>query len=156
MSLTLNTSIGPIKIELFIDECPEACENFLKLAASGYYENIPFHRILPSYIIQSGDPTHTGNGGASIVGTPVTVAPFGDFDKPGYLAYAESEEVGSQFFITAVPAPELAGKYTAFGHVIFGLNNVQSISRMPTLEDHIPVRPVMLKSITIHANPLAT
>lgn len=155
MSLTLHTTLGDIKVELFCEECRAACENFMMLCASGYYDHCPFHRVLQNYLIQTGDPTFTGDGGSSITGEKIPVEPFGDFSTPGYVAYAETEGVGSQFFITACSAPELAGKYTAFGHVIYGLNNVIAFSRMPTFEDHQPIRPAAIKSITIHANPLA-
>ena len=155
MSISLNTSVGEIKIELFCEECPEACDNFLKLAASGYYNDCFFHRILPSFLIQTGDGSRKGDGGTSISGEPMNFKPFGDFSQPGLVAYAERENIRSQFFITASKAVELTGKYVAFGHVIYGLNNVQSISRIPTLEDHFPIRSVTIQSITIHANPLA-
>ena len=155
MSISLNTSIGEIKVELFCEDCPAACDNFMKLCASGYYKNCIFHRVLANYLIQTGDPTYRGDGGESIEGSPVHVDPFGDFSEAGILSYAEIGEVRSQFFITAVPAPELAGKYTAFGKVIYGMNNVESIARMPTFEDHLPIRSVQLNSVTIHANPFA-
>ena len=155
MSVSLNTSIGEIKIELFCEDCHDAVENFLMLAASGYYNRCKFHRILASYLIQTGDPSLKGDGGSSIKNEPFDFKPFGDFSVPGIVAYAETEKIGSQFFITAREAPELNGKYVAFGRVIYGLNNVQAISRSPTFEDHFPIQPVTIQSITIHANPLA-
>ena len=155
MSVSLHTSYGEIKIELYCEDCPDACRNFLMLAASGYYNNCIFHRILSSYLIQTGDGDKKGDGGFAIAGEPLNCEPFGDFSEPGIVAYAETESIKSQFFITAANASELNGKYIAFGHVIFGLNTVQAISRMSTLEDHSPIRPVTIQSVVIHANPLA-
>lgn len=66
MSITLQTSHGDIKVELFCETCPKACENFLALCASGYYNNTIFHRNIKKFIIQGGDPTNTGLGGNSI------------------------------------------------------------------------------------------
>jgi peptidyl-prolyl cis-trans isomerase-like 3 len=155
MCVSLNTSVGEIKVELFCESCPEACDNFLKLAGSGYFENCIFHRVLSNYLVQTGDPTYRGDGGRSIEDEPIRVEPFGDFSEAGTVAYAEIGEVRSQFFITAAPAPELAGKYTAFGRVIYGLNNVKAIARMPTFDDHLPIRSIQMNSITIRANPFA-
>eukprot|EP00606_Chrysophyceae_sp_TOSAG23-5_P000824 GSChrysophyteH2.ASY1.ANO1.101.1 assembled CDS len=66
MSLTIHTSLGPIKVELFCELVPKACENFLKLSASGYYDNLTFHRCMAGFMIQGGDPTGTGKGGESV------------------------------------------------------------------------------------------
>lgn len=68
MSLTLNTTLGPIKIELFCEEAPKTCMNFLGLAASGKYNNTKFHRVISGFIIQGGDTTGTGKSGESIYG----------------------------------------------------------------------------------------
>ena len=66
MSVTLHTDVGDIKIELFCELCPKTCENFLALCASDYYDNCLFHRNIKGFIVQTGDPTHTGKGGTSI------------------------------------------------------------------------------------------
>ena len=70
MSVTIQTSLGNIKVELFCETCPKACENFLALCASGYYDNTIFHRNIKGFIIQGGDPKGAGNGGKSIFGVP--------------------------------------------------------------------------------------
>ncbi|KAH0792363.1 peptidyl-prolyl cis-trans isomerase-like 3 [Histomonas meleagridis] len=155
MSLTIHTDVGDIKVELFCDEAPDACKNFLALCASGFYNGLAFHRIIPGFLIQTGDNSKTGIGGRSALGESVEVQPTAKFNEPGVLGYAEKESVRSQFFITVSPQPQLNGEYCGFGHVIFGLNNVESINRIPTLEDFYPIKPVRIKSITIHANPFA-
>jgi len=70
MALTLHTSLGDLKIELFIHEAPKACANFLALAAAGKYDETPFHRNIKGFMIQGGDPTGTGKGGDSVWGGP--------------------------------------------------------------------------------------
>ena len=68
MSITIQTNLGSLKVELFCETCPKACENFLALCASGYYDNTIFHRNIKGFIIQGGDPKGAGNGGKSIYG----------------------------------------------------------------------------------------
>ena len=155
MSVTIHTTNGDIKIELFCDECKDACLNFLALCAKGYYNGCQFHRTIPQYIIQTGDPSLRGDGGETFNGENCVFEPLGDFQTAGCVGYADENYFRSQFFITAIPAPELSGKYLAFGKVIHGLNNVISISRLPCFEDFSPMIPVIITKVTIHANPLA-
>ena len=155
MSLTLHTTIGDIKIELFCEEEPDACLNFLALCASGFYNGLVFHRIIPTMLIQIGDDSNTGLGGRSALGESVKVSPTSFFNEAGIISYAETENVRSQVFITVSPQPQLNGVYCGFGRVIFGMNNVVSINRIPTLSDNFPIKQVKVKSVTIHANPFA-
>jgi len=134
--VVLETTQGVVEITLMPDVAPKACENFTKLTEKGYYNGIIFHRVIPEFMIQCGDPTGTGRGGASIWGKP-----FGDevradvkFDKPGILAMANSGPGtnGSQFFITTAATPWLNMRHTIFGTVTSGYDVVQKIEKTPT------------------------
>jgi cyclophilin family peptidyl-prolyl cis-trans isomerase len=127
---TLNTNVGDISIELFDEDAPETVANFKKLAADRFYDGVIFHRVIPDFMIQSGDPTGTGSGG-----------PGYSFDdesnehriERGALAMANSgpDTNGSQFFIvTADACPWLDGKHTVFGRVIAGLEVADAISEV--------------------------
>jgi len=118
MSVTLHTTHGDLKLELLVEIAPLACENFLALAASGYYNDTLFHRLVPKFIIQGGDPISTGRGGQSIWGghfkneVKVTCR----HDRRGMVSMANSgvDTNASQFFITLAKAPSLDMKYTLF------------------------------------------
>lgn len=108
----LQTTMGDIHIELFIDDTPKTCENFIKLSRKGYYDGVIFHRVIKGFMCQTGDPNGDGTGGQSIWGNY-----FADelcpekhrFDKPYLVAMANRgpNTNGSQFFITVVPCPWL-------------------------------------------------
>ena len=125
---TLHTSEGPIEIELFPEEVPKTVENFTKLAGDGFYDGVIFHRVIPDFMIQGGDPTGTGSGGPGYQ--------FEDeFNQHrverGALAMANAgpNTNGSQFFIvTADACPWLDGKHTVFGRVTGGMDVVDAIS----------------------------
>jgi peptidyl-prolyl cis-trans isomerase B (cyclophilin B) len=125
---TMHTSEGPIEIELFPNEAPKTVENFTKLAGEGFYDGVIFHRVIPDFMIQGGDPTGTGTGGPGYQ--------FEDeFNEHkverGALAMANAgpNTNGSQFFIvTADSAPWLDGKHTVFGRVTSGQDVVDRIS----------------------------
>jgi peptidylprolyl isomerase len=130
-TVVLETTQGTIEIKLMPDIAPKACENFTKLVEKGYYNGIIFHRVIKGFMLQCGDPTGTGRGGASIWGKP-----FGDevnadvtFNKPGLLAMANSgpNTNGSQFFITVAKTPWLNMLHTIFGEVIIGYDVVEKI-----------------------------
>lgn len=122
------TGAGPIYVDLFQDAAPETVNNFVFLAQNGYYNNTTFHRVIPDFMVQGGDPTATGTGGPGYA--------FGDefagylnFDRPGLLAMANAgaDTNGSQFFITTVPTPHLDYRHTIFGEVLDGMQNVAAI-----------------------------
>ena len=124
MSVTLHCDCGDIKVELFCEQCPKTCENFLALCASGYYDECTWHRIIKGFMCQTGDPTGTGKGGESIWG-----GHFRDEIKDvlkhksrGVLSMANSgpNTNASQFFITFAAQSSLDLKYTVFGKVIDG------------------------------------
>ncbi len=127
-SATLHTSEGPVELELFPGEAPKTVENFVKLAGEGFYDGLTFHRVIPDFMIQGGDPTGTGSGGPGYQ--------FEDeFNEHkverGALAMANAgpNTNGSQFFIvTAEACPWLDGKHTVFGKVTAGQDVVDRIS----------------------------
>src|SRR2546423_1456738 len=129
---TLHTNHGAIELELFEGEAPKTVENFRKLAEDGFYDGVIFHRIIPDFMIQGGDPTGTGSGGPGYS--------FEDEfnDHPvvrGALAMANAgpNTNGSQFFIvTADACPWLDGKHTVFGQVTNGMDVVNAISAKET------------------------
>ncbi|HEY7344565.1 MAG TPA: peptidylprolyl isomerase [Gaiella sp.] len=125
---TLHTNHGPIEVELFADDAPKTVENFRTLAADGFYDGVTFHRVIPDFMIQGGDPTGTGSGG-----------PGYQFEdeinhhkvERGALAMANAgpNTNGSQFFIvTAEATPWLDGLHTVFGRVTSGLEVADAIS----------------------------
>ena len=129
---TMHTNHGPIELELFEDDAPKTVENFRKLAADGFYDGVIFHRVIPDFLIQGGDPTGTGTGGPGYT--------FEDeFNQHrivrGALAMANAgpNTNGSQFFIvTTEAAPWLDGKHTVFGQVTAGMEAVDAIEGLPT------------------------
>lgn len=122
--MIIETNQGNIEVRLFSKVAPKAVENFIRLAESGYYNNTSFHRIIPTFMIQGGDPKGTGTGGESIWKTNFQdeYSPTVLFSKPGYLAMANRgpNTNGSQFFITTAKTPWLNHKHTIFGEVIGG------------------------------------
>ena len=144
----LETNQGNIEIELKNDIAPKACENFVKLIEKGYYNGLIFHRVIKGFMIQGGDPTGTGMGGASIWGKSFEdeVSPQAKFDTAGILAMANSgpNTNGSQFFITCAKTPWLNMRHTIFGEVISGLEVVQKIENTSVDGDD---RPIALQKI---------
>ena len=130
---TIHTEKGDIDLELFAREAPLAVNNFIFLAQNGWYDDITFHRVIPGYIAQAGDPSGTGYGtpGYAFVNE---ISPKLRFDKAGVLgmANAGADTNGSQFFITMNAAPQLDGKYTIFGQVISGMEVVESLTARDT------------------------
>ena len=125
---TLHTNHGPIEVELFEDDAPKTVENFRKLAGDGFYDGVVFHRVIPDFMIQGGDPTGTGMGGPGYTFEDE----FNDHKvERGALAMANAgpNTNGSQFFIvTTQAAPWLDGKHTVFGRVTGGMDVVDAIS----------------------------
>ena len=127
---TVQTNKGTIEVELYDDDAPKTVENFRSLAGKGFYDGVIFHRVIPDFIIQGGDPTGTGSGGPGYT--------FEDEfnDHPvvrGALAMANAgpNTNGSQFFIvTADACPWLDGKHTVFGRVTDGMDVIDAISQL--------------------------
>lgn len=125
---TLKTEKGDIVIELFPDKAPIAVNNFVFLARNGWYDGITFHRVLPGFVAQSGDPSGTGFGGPGYAFVNETSDL--KYDKPGMVGMANSgkDSNGSQFFITFAPATQLDGGYTIFGQVVSGMDIATNLS----------------------------
>ncbi len=126
---TIRTDKGDIVIQLFPDKAPLAVNSFVFLAQNGWYNGVTFHRVIPGFVAQAGDPSGTGNGGPGYVFNDETDNGL-QFDKPGVVGMANSgpNTNGSQFFITYTPQPALNGRYTIFGQVIQGMDVLQSLT----------------------------
>ncbi|MEA1929077.1 MAG: peptidylprolyl isomerase [Candidatus Auribacterota bacterium] len=136
IGVLLETTQGNIEIRLYPKKSQMTVENFVGLVEKGYYDGIIFHRVIPGFMVQGGDPTGTGRGGESLWGRPFQDE-FGSklkFDKPGILAMANSgpNTNGSQFFITVAPTPWLNNHHTIFGEVVKGYDVVEKLERTPT------------------------
>ncbi len=133
--VTLTTNQGVIKIKLYPDIAPKTCENFVGLINKEYYNGLIFHRVIPGFMIQGGDPTGTGTGGESIWGSffKDEISDKVQFNKPGILAMANAGPGtnGSQFFITLGATDWLNGRHTIFGEVIKGMDVVEKIVNAP-------------------------
>src|SRR5436190_15948210 len=147
---TLHTNHGAIAVELYDEDAPKTVENFVKLARDGFYDGVTFHRVIPEFMIQGGDPTGTGTGGPGyefedeVAGGP-------GFSKPGYLAMANAGPGtnGSQFFITEAPTTWLTGKHTIFGEVIEGMEVVNEIARVPRDKRDKPNEDVVIERVEV-------
>ncbi|MGH3084035.1 MAG: peptidylprolyl isomerase [Gaiellaceae bacterium] len=146
---TLHTSEGAIELELYPDAAPKTVENFEKLSRDGFYEGVIFHRVIPDFMIQGGDPTGTGTGG-----------PGYEFEDEfnehrvtrGALAMANAgpNTNGSQFFIvTAEEASWLDGKHTVFGRVTAGMDVVDRISQTERDANDRPRTPVTIDRVEL-------
>ncbi|KAH7080282.1 peptidyl-prolyl cis-trans isomeras-like protein-like 3 [Paraphoma chrysanthemicola] len=164
MSVTLHTSRGDIKLEIFCETVPKTAENFLALCASGFYNGSPFHRLIPNFMVQAGSPASDPKSKAStsIYDTPNQL--FEDEIRPalrhnarGIVSMANKgpNSNGSQFFITFAPAPHLDGKNTVFGKVLEGDDVLDDIEKIAVDKKSRPQERVEIKKVAIHANPLA-
>ena len=146
---TLHTNHGAIEIELFDDDAPKTVENFRKLAGEGFYESVVFHRVIPDFMIQGGDPTGTGMGGPGYTFEDE----FNDHKiERGALAMANAgpNTNGSQFFIvTTTAAPWLDGKHTVFGKVTGGMDSVDSIEKSDTDANDKPREPAVIERVEL-------
>ena len=177
---TIKTNMGDITVQLFPEFAPKTVKNFIELAKKGYYDNVIFHRVIPDFMIQGGDPTGTGMGGESIYGEK-----FEDefspelFNVRGALSMANAgpNTNGSQFFIVNnknVPAnmmtqmeeagypkevveayreggtPWLDFRHTVFGHVINGMDIVDTIAQVQRGPQDRPVHDVVIEAIEIN------
>jgi cyclophilin family peptidyl-prolyl cis-trans isomerase len=149
----LHTSEGAIELELHPNEAPKTVENFVKLARDGFYEGVIFHRVIPDFMIQGGDPTGTGTGG-----------PGYEFEDEfnehrvvrGALAMANAgpNTNGSQFFIvTAEATPWLDGKHTVFGKVTSGMDVVDRICEAERDKNDRPASPVAIERVELPEGP---
>lgn len=148
----IKTKFGEILIKFYPDVAPNHVENFIKLAKSGFYDGTIFHRVIPGFMIQGGDPntknslrkeTYGAGGPKDEKGNPILLkAEFSDIPhKRGIVAMARANEpdtAGSQFFIVVEQSPFLDGKYTVFGEVIKGLGVADKIASLPRNDHDLP------------------
>jgi cyclophilin family peptidyl-prolyl cis-trans isomerase len=149
---TLQTEKGDIVIELFPEIAPMAVNSFVFLAQNDWFDDVTFHRVLPGFVAQAGDPTGTGYGGPGY-SFAIEIAANSVFDRAGLLAMANSGPTsnGSQFFITLGPATHLNGLYTIFGEVIRGMDIVESLTpRDPTTPGLPPGDLILDVTIEVH------
>ena len=136
--------MGDMTIELYWKHAPNTCRNFAELARRGYYNGTKFHRIIADFMIQGGDPTGTGRGGASIYGESFAdeIHPDLKHTGAGILSMANSgpNTNGSQFFITLAPTQWLDGKHAIFGRIDQGMTVVKRMGQVET--DSSTDRPV--------------
>lgn len=150
-----------IKLALFPELAPNTVNNFISLSTSGFYDGLIFHRVIPGFMIQGGDPLGNGMGnpGYSIKGEFTS----NDFENnlthiKGVLSMARSQDndsAGSQFFIMQADYHSLDGQYASFGYVIEGIETVDQISAVETAKRDMPKEPVTIKSISIELNGYA-
>ena len=146
---TLHTNAGPIKVELFDEDAPKTVENFRKLSADGFYDGVVFHRVIPNFMVQGGDPEGTGTGGPGYT--------FEDEINEhkvvrGALAMANAgpNTNGSQFFLVTVDeAPWLDGKHTVFGRIAGGMETVDKIEGLPTDARDRPTEAALIERIEL-------
>lgn len=137
---TLKTGKGDIVLRLFAKQAPVTVNSFIFLARSGWFDGVIFHRVLPGFVAQSGDPSGTGYFGPGYAFS-LEVTPELRYDKAGVLGMANAgpESNGSQFFITYAPIPTLDGKYTVFGQVLKGMDVLEKLTpRDPSKGGDLP------------------
>ena len=146
---TMHTSEGAIEFELFDEDAPKTVDNFVKLSRDGFYDGVVFHRVIPDFMIQGGDPTGTGSGGPGYTFEDE----FNDHPvERGALAMANAgpNTNGSQFFIvTADACPWLDGKHTVFGRVTSGMDVVDRISAADTDARDKPVEAIAIERVEL-------
>ncbi|CDO51133.1 similar to Saccharomyces cerevisiae YDR155C CPR1 Cytoplasmic peptidyl-prolyl cis-trans isomerase (cyclophilin) [Geotrichum candidum] len=160
MSVTLHTDLGDLKIEIFCESVPKTAENFLALCAKGTYNDTKILRNIKGFMVQMGDPTGTGKGGESIWGHPFKdeIRTALRHSSRGIVSMSNSgpDTNQSQFFITYQKHTHLDGKYTVFGKVIGGLETLDKLENDVEVDKkNRPKTPIYIRSVTIHANPLA-
>ena len=147
---TIETTKGTIVIELYRDEAPKTVDNFITLAKKGFYNGIIFHRVIPGFMIQTGDPTVTGTGGPGYT-FPDEISPNLRHDGPGVVSMANAgpDTNGSQFFITLAATHWLDGKHAIFGRVIEGQVIVEQIALVGRNAQDRPLQDVAMRQVTI-------
>jgi len=149
---TLHTNHGAIELDLFAADAPTTVENFQTLAGKGFYDGVIFHRVIPDFMIQGGDPTGTGSGGP---GYQFEDEPNQHSVVRGALAMANAgpNTNGSQFFIvTADDCSWLNGKHTVFGRVVSGMDVVDAISAVDRDASDRPKEPVTIERVELAAD----
>jgi cyclophilin family peptidyl-prolyl cis-trans isomerase len=158
--VVIETTVGTITMELFTEDTPEHAANFKKLVRDGFYDGTTFHRVIPGFVVQGGDPNSRsddrslhGRGGPGYT----IPAEIGIDHSRGYIAAArlgdqvnpQRESSGSQFYICLTDLPSLDGGYTVFGRVIEGMDVVDAIAQVDTDGNDNPVERVEMTSVTL-------
>ncbi|KAH7335245.1 cyclophilin-like protein [Rhizoctonia solani] len=157
--VVIETTVGDIEIELWAKETPKTCRNFIALAMEGYYDGVIFHRVVPGFLVQTGDRTGTGAGGESFYGDVFEdeIHPRLRFPHRGLVAMANNGSKNtndSQFIITLDRAEELHGKHTLFGRVVGNtIFNVLKIGQAELGENERPIYPPKIKTVRIVDDP---
>jgi len=150
VKIKIETTLGDICADLYEAEAPKTVGNFVTLVKKGFYDGIIFHRVIPEFMIQTGDPTGTGMGGPGYQ-FPDEFSKKLRHDKPGVLSMANAgpNTNGSQFFITEVATPFLDDKHAVFGQVTEGMDVVLKIARVPRDRQDRPAQKIEMKKIII-------
>lgn len=151
MTADIETTMGTITVKLYAKEAPDTVANFVKLAEKGFYDGVIFHRVIPGFMIQTGDPTGTGRGGPGYTILD-EFHPKLRHDKAGVLSMANAgpDTGGSQFFITHGPTPHLDDRHAIFGQVIAGQDVVKKIGDAPRDRCDRPLQPIKMLKIKIN------
>ncbi len=151
----LRTTKGEIEVELFENEAPNTTANFVSLVEKGFYNGTPFHRVLPGFMAQGGDPTGTGRGGPGYAIACECYQPNHRVHFRGSLsmAHAGRDTGGSQFFLTFAPARHLDGRHTVFGRVVKGLDVLSKIQRRDPEDDEAPVPDKIVEARVLRKRP---
>lgn len=154
VKISIATTKGTIEADLFEKEAPKTVANFVKLAQEGFYNGIIFHRVIPGFMIQTGDPTGTGMGGPGYKFAD-EFSPNLRHSKAGIFSMANSgpNSNGSQFFITEAATPWLDGKHSVFGQVTKGIEVVHAIANTPRTPDDKPIDRIEIKKISSPSFP---
>ena len=147
-SVLLETTMGNVKIELF-DDMPVTAGNFRKLVEKGFYNGVIFHRVIPGFMIQGGDPTGTGMGGPGYTIKDEFNKKYSNTRGTLSMANAGPNTGGSQFFINVVDNRYLDGKHPVFGKVTEGMDVVDSISNVKRDRNDRPLSQVAIKSAKV-------
>ncbi len=132
----IETSKGKIVIDLLEDSAPNTVNSFVFLALHHYFDGLKWHRVVPGFVAQTGDPTGTGAGGPGYQ-FGLEIDPNLSYDAAGWVGMARTADPnsnGSQFFITLAPTPHLTGQYTIFGKVVEGMDVVQQLTQQDTIK----------------------
>ena len=148
-TVLLQTTMGDVKIELLDKTMPITAGNFRKLVVQGFYDGTIFHRVIPNFMIQGGDPQGTGLGGPGY--TIKDELPADNRNARGTISMANAgpNTGGSQFFINVVDNNRLDRKHPVFGRVVGGMEVVDAISRTPTDADDRPRTKVTIRKATV-------
>ncbi len=158
--VVIKTSMGNITIQLADDKAPKHAANFRKLAKEGFYAGTTFHRVIPGFIIQGGDPNSKGDDRSKdgLGGPGYTIdAEIGLTHNRGVIAAARQGDAvnparksnGSQFYITVAATPSLDGQYTVFGKVVKGMDVVDKIAAVPRDSNDNPIQKVLIKNVIV-------